>query len=254
MKLELDERLKHRLIGVAVIISLGAIFAPALMKKSSQRLENNFSVNVNLPPKPIAPNVVMSDEKELFKTIKVAKVTLPDPASEKVQEAAVAKAEEINDSELASALVSPPPVKLAIDNAAQKSAKSMLQVARYPIKKAATVMARNNKAAASKTLAKKVSQQPARIARTATRVTANRREVYAVQLASFSQLSNAQSLVNKLRAKGFKASFMTVPGNHGYVYKVYAGNSPRRLDAVKLKAQLASSMQLNGFVVNTGVS
>ena len=70
MKLVMDEKLKHRLIGLAVIISLGAIFAPAMMKKSSQRLESNFSVNVKLPPKPLAPDVVMTDEKEMFKTIK----------------------------------------------------------------------------------------------------------------------------------------------------------------------------------------
>lgn len=32
MTLVIDERIKHRLIGLAVIISLGAIFAPAIMK------------------------------------------------------------------------------------------------------------------------------------------------------------------------------------------------------------------------------
>ncbi len=77
MKLVLDEKLKHRLIGVAVIISLGAIFAPALIKKSNLRNEGNFTVNVQLPPKPVAPNIVINDEQEVFKTIKIAKVTLP---------------------------------------------------------------------------------------------------------------------------------------------------------------------------------
>ena len=77
MKLVMDEKLKHRLIGLAVIISLGAIFAPAIMKKSSQNLESNYSVNIKLPPKPLVPDVVSSNEKEVFQTIKVAKVKIP---------------------------------------------------------------------------------------------------------------------------------------------------------------------------------
>lgn len=78
--------------------------------------------------------------------------------------------------------------------------------------------------------------------------------MYAVQLASFSQLSNAQALVGKLNSKGYKAKFIRTSGKQGPVYKVYAGHSPRKVDALKLKSQLASAMQLNGFVVNTGVS
>ena len=34
MKLVLDERIKHRLVGIAVILSIGIIFTPALFKKS----------------------------------------------------------------------------------------------------------------------------------------------------------------------------------------------------------------------------
>lgn len=32
MKLVIDEKLKHHLVGVAVVLSLGAIFLPAMMK------------------------------------------------------------------------------------------------------------------------------------------------------------------------------------------------------------------------------
>lgn len=85
MKLIMDEKVKHRLIGLAVIISLGAIFAPALIKKSSQSPESNFSVNVKLPPKPLPPDVVITDEKEVFKTIKVAKTEIPPIPVEKNQ-------------------------------------------------------------------------------------------------------------------------------------------------------------------------
>lgn len=39
MKLIMDEKVKHRLIGLAVIISLGAIFAPALIKNQAKALK-----------------------------------------------------------------------------------------------------------------------------------------------------------------------------------------------------------------------
>lgn len=83
MKLVIDEKLKHRLVGVAVVLSLGAIFLPAMMKKSSQRLENNFSVKVQLPPKPTTPDVAITDEKEMFKTIKIAKIEIPPAVEQK---------------------------------------------------------------------------------------------------------------------------------------------------------------------------
>ena len=83
MKLVMDEKLKHRLIGIAVIISLGAIFAPAIVRKSSQHNENNFSVSVKLPPKPAIPKVSVADESEMFKTIKVARVDAVSATDEK---------------------------------------------------------------------------------------------------------------------------------------------------------------------------
>src|SRR5262245_61755469 len=77
MKLELDEKVKHRLIGLAVILSIGAIFAPAIVKKSNQRFDGNVNVSVELPPKPLPPKIAMPDEKAMFGTVKVAHVKWP---------------------------------------------------------------------------------------------------------------------------------------------------------------------------------
>src|ERR1044072_862846 len=87
MKLGIYEKVKHRLVGPAGIFSLGAIFLPTLFKKSSQHLENNFSVNVQLPPKPKAPDVAVANEKEMFKTIKVATIKIPPLAKQNVPDA-----------------------------------------------------------------------------------------------------------------------------------------------------------------------
>jgi DedD protein len=254
MKLVIDEKLKHRLIGLAVIISLAAIFAPAIMKKSSQNMENNYSVSVKLPTKPIEPNVAISDEKEVFKTIKIAKVSIPDVSSEsqlpKLAKAEILHSDAIAEKDIstigASSLES---VQLAVNQASKNtvqhaSASSVIHnrpVISRPL------------AVAKVTLKRQVN--PVKIAaRPSTRKPAIRAEVYAVQLASFARLANAQALVNKLQSKGYKASYAKIANRQGVVYKVYAGHSARKTEVIKLKTQLASAMQLNGFIVNTGVS
>lgn len=264
MKLVIDEKLKHRLIGVAVIISLGAIFAPAMMKKSNQDIENNYSLRVKLPSKPAEPNVAISDEKEVFKTIKIAKVEIPDVSAES-QLPELARAEAISsDSELSSlekpkADSNTESVQLALNRAAQNTVKRATQVATVAPVSKPTVVAANkavNQVRKPVVAAVRPKSQPVKVA---TRVVSNRKpavrsDVYAVQLASFSRLANAQALVNKLRSKGYKANFTKVASRQGVSYKVYAGHSPRKNDVVRLKSQLASAMQLNGFVVTTGVS
>jgi DedD protein len=255
MKLVMDEKLKHRLIGLAVIISLGAIFAPAAMKKSSQHLENNFSVNVKLPPKPIAPDVVMTDEKELFKTIKVAKVTIPQVSGDRqlteLVKAEPVKSDSINTNRTQETAKVEQDVKskatqVTLNKAASITAKKTMKVAAVQTMKRPTTIA----------LKQKVVKKPVkvRVAAKAQSTPIISKNVYAVQVASFSQLTNAQVLVNRLHSKGYKANFIKVPSRQGSVYKVYAGHSPRKLDVMKLKSQLASAMQINGFVVNTGVS
>lgn len=265
MKLVIDEKLKHRLVGVSVILSLGAIFLPAMMKKSSQRLDGHFSVNVQLPPKPVAPNVAVTDEEQMFKTIKIARVQQLSAAASTAQ----ATTNEAKDDFIAAApvqddLVIPvakverapdsieKPLELALlNNAAQNAVKHGIKVAANkpviqavkPAKAPAVVAKVNVARPASKPVVAKAVAKPA-----------IKREIYAVQLASFSQLANAQALVTKLQQKGYKASYTRIAGRNGAIYKVYAGHSPIKNNVVKLKTQLASAMQLNGFVVNTGVS
>jgi DedD protein len=243
MKLVLDEKLKHRLIGIAVLVSLGAIFAPAVMKKSSQRLENSFSVHVKLPPKPLAPDVVISDEKELFKTIKVAQAELP-AVNVKRQLAEQVKAEQIRSDIAQINIPVASPVEVALKEASQHGVKKTSALVNRPVTQPTRVAVQKK---AVKRAAAVIKPQIAR-----PRIASKDR--YAVQLASFSQVTNAQSLVSRLRSKGYKANFIKSPSRQGMVYKVYVGSSPRKQDMIKLRTQLATVMQLNGFVVNTGVS
>jgi DedD protein len=272
MKLVIDEQLKHRLIGIAVIVSLGAIFAPAIMKKSGQSIENKYSVQVKLPPKPIVPDVSVTDEKELFKTIKVARVKLPK-VSEESQLPELAKAEMTRSDEMPvheTALTNKPEDKnitvtsVAVNKAATDKAEQLVTLAANTTPKVLSqpkqvavqhrpVVKKPVQVAAHQ---KPVVKKPAYVASRAKPQVKPfaRARVYAVQLASFSQLGNAQSLVNRLKNKGYKASYIRVSTRSGVAYKVYAGHSTNKGQVMQVKTQLSSSMQLNGFVVNTGVS
>ena len=258
MKLVMDEKLKHRLIGLAVIISLGVIFVPALMRKSSQPFDKNLNVNVTLPPKPSAPNVALTEEKDMFKTIKIAKVRIPS-VSQGSQLNEKVKAEPIQ-----SASADPAPNKLLEKVQAQDTKAPMVlalnESVNSTVKK--VIKSRVSTPVASHPVTVALKQKPVNkiknnsVKNTKLAKHQNKPEsvIYAVQLASFTHLNNAQSLVNRLHSRGFQAHFTKTVSKHGAVYKVYAGNSQRKIEAVKLKSQLASAMQLKGFVVNTGVS
>ncbi|MBA2650564.1 MAG: SPOR domain-containing protein [Legionella sp.] len=244
MKLVMDEKLKHRLIGVAVIISLGAIFAPAIFRKSTHNLEN-INVRIAVPPKPSAPNVAIRHDEDLFKTIKIAKVDLSDDLTVK-QASEIAQAERLS-SELP---------------AAPQVAKTDLGIKAEPLKIASNDL---EKKAILKTITKVVPQPKSHAVLVATykmkpKTAAIRpapslkKDAYTVQLASFSKLANAQELINRLQAKGYKANLTKISGRQGLIYKVSVGKASNKNSALQLKNQLASVVRLNGFVVNTGIS
>ncbi|KTC78282.1 Sporulation domain-containing protein [Legionella brunensis] len=251
MKLVMDERVKHRLIGLAVILSIAAIFAPAVIKKSNQRIDDNVSVSVQLPPKPTPPKVAMPEEKEMFETVKVAHVEIPD-VPEDIANSTLAKAEslsQLND------------VKQAIE---PMVAKAKIEPSRVVKQKPAMITAATTKATTTKVATKKAPsvkpkivasiKKPTTIAKKPTANMATGKGRYAVQLATFSKRQNADSLVSRLRAKGYKASYNKVNTAQGTVYKVIVGQGHPKEQAQRLQQQLASVMQIKGFIVTTGVS
>lgn len=218
MKFVMDDRLKHRLTGLIVIASIIAIFIPAMVKKSNQHLEDSISVAVHLPAKPTPPKVTIKDADTLFKTVKVAHVDIP-PVVAKETITRVVKAEPLS-------------IKSAIPAVAKTKVNTKVEIAAVPIVRKPAPMSKKPLAVAS--IAKK--------------------DAYAVQLASFSQKSNAQSLMNRLRSHGYKATYVQYQGKNGALYKVVVGKLREKEQAKLLQRQLASNMQLKGFVVKTEVS
>jgi DedD protein len=235
MKIVLDERLKHRLIGLAVILSLAAIFAPAIMKKSAQHMEKDIGMRMQLPAKPALPSVAVKKEKEVFKSVKVAHVKLPElpPVSVEQVETKLVKIDMAHSK-------------------ARKLAKGTADAA-LPPSTARTQFAEAPPQKLEKptlTVTKKIAEKRGQAkSAPASSAIANNQLVYSVQLASFAHRQNALVLVNKLKSKGYIARIDKISSKQGDQYKVFVGKSREREQALKLKNQLANGMQLHGFVV-----
>ena len=231
MKLVMSERVKYRVTGLVVIMSVAVIFLPTLMKNSNHRFEENISLAVHLPPKPTTPQVAIASEKSLFQTVKVAHVDIPKVV-EDLQANQIAKAEPLS---IKSVVIPAPAVSQPVLAKADSIIAPIAKVAvSLPVKKLANVVERKAIKVASGGDIKK--------------------EIYAVQLASFTQQNNAKSLVTRLRSKGYIASYNKFSGKQGEFYKVLVGQLHQKHEAKDLQKKLADSLQLNGFVVKTGVS
>jgi DedD protein len=234
MKLVIDERIKHRLTGMVVIVSLAVIFLPVLMKSSNHRLDENIRVSLKLPHKPALPDVVIPKQEVMFGELNVAHVDLPSlPATKSVDRVAKAK----------SLIEAPPKVQLAQN----------VQVAIAPSKIAPSkIDAPTNIVPVKKVVAVKAPVITTPVAVKTTTV-AVKKSAYAVQLAAFSQQNNANALVASLRKQGFEASAQKVNGRRGVYYQVLVGKLDQKNAAMNLQKQLVHNTRLNGFVVQTAV-
>lgn len=243
MKIEMSERLKHRLTGLVVVISIAIIFLPAMMKKSNQKFERTLRVSVALPQKPEKPLVAIPQKRDLFKTVKVAHVDLPPLPKEPVK---IALAE---------------PVKTPVISDTPKPISQLAQIqtpnthiSNKPAGKSINTSVLNktilNKTELHKTAVKIQAQSPA-VKATAASVSAAISH-YGVQLASFTQQVNAQQLVNRLRQHGYLATYTPIYLKKGQrIYKVVVGSLAQRDEALHLQKKLAQNLKLSGFIVKT---
>jgi DedD protein len=271
MKLVMDERVKHRLIGLAVILSIGAIFAPAIMKKSSQRIDGNVSVSVKLPAKPAQPHLDMAEKKAMFETAKVAHVDLPNVNSKQLPLPSLAKAEPLSKSNERNELAGE---TLALADEEAIADSSIVATGDQSLKEKAPVINNTHVAVVHK-IAKGIKFSPETskaktkdvaknikvtkpIAKATVKPLAKNtiktpvKKAYAIQLATFSQQRNADTLITRLKAKGYVATFNKVKTNDGFVYKVMVGQVNKKEQAQVLQAKLASAVQIKGFIVTTG--
>ncbi len=73
---------------------------------------------------------------------------------------------------------------------------------------------------------------------------------YVIQLGSFTEKTNALKLVNKLRAKGYRAFIQHTPGSVGENTRVFVGPEKQQASARLVATELEKEMQLHGIVIS----
>ena len=264
MKFSMDESMKHRVIGITVIISIAAVFLPAMLKKNSQRMDSH-EIAIHLPPKPEKIEADNVDEEQVFKSVKVAHVELPavdthrtdveeketsyNDSPEPLQTVENVSQEEETVLSLNSTEPSIPASSIP-SSTGQDNSKSQLKTEDKPLRKTAQVKPhphreKTNTASVSSVQAKSSSVKKA--PKTATI------PLYAVQMGVFSDKKNAQKFINILKNKGFSGNQSVVYKGTKKVYKVTVGNSADRVQAEKLKQLLLTQTRIKGFIVEKGV-
>lgn len=216
MKWVFDERLKHRLVGVIVLLILAIMVVPSIMKTSAYSSDNKHTLALKLPPKPNLPKLERADKVQIaFKT--------PADSHPKTQLSPPKKAQSklpqlILDKQSAHIHA----MSLAADNHEFKN-----NISRGVIKKQISHQ--------------KIKKKPIKNPRTQTS--------YVIQLASFSIKNNALFLANKLKKHGYQTRIKRTRSQDNWVYQVLIYGLAKKQTAIAIKTELAHTMKLNGLII-----
>jgi DedD protein len=249
----MDQELKQRLIGAAVITALAAIFVPMLFDDPID--ESGKSINeLTIPELPAkAQDVeIMPLPEKVEDVATVAPVEKPPLLA--ASPAAVSEGDEGSDTETPKPLAritaketAPPPaaakfVEPDVEDEDVAIRPTPVEPAVKPVKPVPTQ-------AATETPVKAVNKPP--VVESATKPVAAAESTGATRLylnaGSFSQLANAQALQDSLKKQGFAASIKETTTDKGKVFKVRVGPMLDKAKAQAVKSKL-SQININSFV------
>ena len=263
----MDQELKQRLIGAAVITALAAIFVPMLFDDPIDETGKNIN-ELKIPEMPA-------------KVQDVEIMPLPEKAEDVVTEAPIEKPAQPQTASAVAAAPTPaaPAVSEGEDEAALEAPKPKVRLGAKetaPAPHAAKVVEpdaeaeaediapRPEAATASKPAGVPAAIAPAKPAPVVTNKPAVAAEAPAIKPAasaagesantrwylnagSFSQKANAVALQDSLKQQGFAATLKEVASDKGTVYKVRVGPMLDKAKAQAVKAKLAQ-INVNSFV------
>lgn len=238
MKFTMDEAMKHRLVGIAVIVSIALVFLPAMIKKNNQRLEEKRIV-VELPVKPPQPQVATVDKTKVFEQTHVAHVNLDTQkvlheADDHVKQHPIAKPTSIKMvSSLSYPIGSAKPLSVGPEQPIKPSPSTNLNVAKRPVK--------------AKTQHLEVAQVKKHRAIHQAKLSPATKP-FSVQIGVFSDNKNALSLKQKLSSQGYQSRLVKTNVHGKKAVKVLVGSLASMEEARVLKIKLAKQAHLQGFV------
>lgn len=236
MKFTMDEAMKHRVVGIAVIVSIALVFLPAMIKKNNQRLEEK-KIAVELPAKPPQPQMVEVNEPKVFAETKVAHVDLD------TQHVLSETEEQINQHPISE----PKSIQKYAQVSSPIGHEKIIAKAKdvvHPIQKKEdqTIKPKVAKKTVKKTIVsakKKVHNVHAKASSSLT---------YAIQVGVFSERTNAQTFQKELGKKGYRSRLVKTSIHGKPAVKVLIGNLASADAAQQLKSKLASEKNIKGFV------
>lgn len=77
MKKILDERAKHRVVGLIVVFALMIIILPAMMRESDKHFDEFPSYH--MPKRPPLPKISLTEKDTMLRSVKMASVSVPRP-------------------------------------------------------------------------------------------------------------------------------------------------------------------------------
>ncbi|MGH8502650.1 MAG: SPOR domain-containing protein [Gammaproteobacteria bacterium] len=255
----MDISLKQRLLGGALLVAMAVIFLPMLFDGSAR--EEPVTLDMDVPPEPAYTFAPSSSPTPKAESEAKADVRLAPPAAQ-LKPARVATPD--NPATDSPALQSAAPGSTQADMPDKpKRAKADRPLKAKPLER--TVARPVEKTVANKAATELAAVEPpaelpppaaepappsASAAAEPAGDDASALGAWAVQVGSFSEHDNAQSLRDELKASGFAAFEEKVQSGGQQVFRVKVGPEPDRARAEALRDRLQSQEDLQGIVVS----
>lgn len=215
-------RLKQRLIGVFVIISMAVIFLPQiLLEEMPQQLQSGGDRNQSMPESPYGLSE-QAFEKTMPEQTQTLIIPLPPLEAEKFSDSVMAQREIVEQSTLDAESIAE--VNASGNAAAEKEMQAVEAMAIQDSKKTS--------------LEGKEIKKPEK----------ERGRGWAIQVGSFNSEKNALSLRNQLRKQGYSTFVEKTRGVTGVNWRVRVGPELNRERAEKMKQRLLNQAKVDGIV------
>jgi DedD protein len=235
----METSIKHRIVGVVVLLVLALLLLPLLMHRANapDKAQNPVQVTIELPPSLAGDSEIVIDNTSAQTSVAEVQATEPVQATEVAQ-----VEEQVQDN--MSAAQSAKPVQASNDVSQVPTVADQDSVEIVTSQPIAAVDAQKSSSGPVATASVKTDKQ---VAKTSVATTD---KAWAIQLASFQQESNAKRLISKLRAQGYHAYFREQQYNGGVqIVRVYVGPMIDRAQAGQVLQQLSKQFQLQGFIL-----
>lgn len=277
----MEERLKHRIVGIAVIVALLAIFAPLFFKNVQMPGSEKGRTKHHAPPPPTAPQVNNAKKMptlalrsatdnindnvdhiariNLDKPVKNQQNELPKVPQLKLKamhETSNAKSVASNDQHrnliLGKNQDTAEPQKPSKAVAAHVTKQVVAHSSHHHIaeKKIATRKTKL-KHIAKREIEKKAAVKLAAHAKSHKVVAkAKHGKDWVIQLGVFSEKVNAEKLMKEMHAKGFPSFIRSAKNSQGkLITHVFVGPMPQRASADSMHAKIQKMVKINGMVM-----